>query len=396
MVVKRFAAEDDRIVHDRLLACLKGRRQVLELLVDIREPFGDIGGLNLIRIDAVVHEHIEIGIVLPEQLAYADEGKVIILFCYKALRLIIHHPLRRLKQTRAEIEHRQQTQHLFAPFFALMLRAFLNEQASLRRSGHKSDSAVFINERFHVFVQKIAQRYKKILIYAKKSVILQSQTKINKQSSMKKCILAAFVALSMSAFAQHVTPLSIELTEFKLDSLRTLYLAEPPMYRAALNMVAQSLDMDAAAVNEAKTQLKVERAHSKQIATSIKEATKMTNELRKLYGKEESELKSMQKSVVRQQETINRQMELNVETRENYMQFLAKQQSELGYALREAADRMRAITDLETSIQKGQTALQTFNHEIEAKAKDLTLIETELKKRQAAVKAELKTAKTMK
>ena len=57
---------------------------------------------------------------------------------------------------------------------------------------------------------------------------------------------------------------------------------------------------------------------------------------------------------------------------------------------------MRAITDLETSIQKGQTALQTFNHEIEAKAKDLTSIETELKQRQAAVKAELKTAKTMK
>ena len=220
--------------------------------------------------------------------------------------------------------------------------------------------------------------------------------KINKQRSMKKYFLVALLALSMSAFAQHVTPLSIELTEFKLDSLRTLYLAEPPMYRAALNMVAQSLEMDAAAVNEAKTQLKVERAHSKQIATSIKEATKMTNELRKLYGKEESELKSMQKSVVRQQETINRQMELNVETRENYIQFLAKQQSELGYALREAADRMRAITDLETSIQKGQTALQTFNHEIEAKAKDLTSIETELKQRQAAVKAELKTAKTMK
>ena len=57
---------------------------------------------------------------------------------------------------------------------------------------------------------------------------------------------------------------------------------------------------------------------------------------------------------------------------------------------------MRAITDLETSIQKGQTALQTFNHEIEAKAKDLTSIETELKQRQAAVKAELKPAKTMK
>ena len=375
MAVKRFATDEYRIVHNGFLARLESSSQILEFLIDVREPFRDIRGLNFIGVDAILDEHIEVSIVLTEQFAYADEGEVIILLRHEPLRLIVHHPLRRLEQPRAEIEHRQETQHLFAPFITLVLGAFLNQQTGLR-SG--------------------AQRYKKILIYAKKSVILQPQMKINKQRSMKKYFLAALVALSMSAFAQHVTPLSIELTEFKLDSLRTLYLAEPPMYRAALNMVAQSLDMDAAAVNEAKTQLKVERAHSKQIATSIKEATKMTNELRKLYGKEESELKSMQKSVVRQQETINRQMELNVETRENYMQFLAKQQSELGYALREAADRMRAITDLETSIQKGQTALQTFNHEIEAKAKDLTSIETELKQRQAAVKAELKTAKTMK
>ena len=90
MCFKRFAAEDDGIVHNRFFAGLESSCQVFELLIDIREPFGDIGGLNLIRIDAVVHEHIEIGIVLPEQLAYADEGKVIILFCYKALRLIIH------------------------------------------------------------------------------------------------------------------------------------------------------------------------------------------------------------------------------------------------------------------------------------------------------------------
>lgn len=213
---------------------------------------------------------------------------------------------------------------------------------------------------------------------------------------MKKCILLAFVALSMSAFAQHVTPLNIQLTDPKIDSLRTLYLSEPPMYRAALDMVAQSLAQNVQQVDEAKIQLGAERAHSKQVATSLKNATKMATELRKLYNKEESELKTMQKSVSRQQQALTGQVELNQETREMYLNFLAKQQSELSYALREVADRQRAIADLESSIQKGQTTLQTFNHEVEVKAKDLANIEAQLKQHQATLKAEQKTAKTMK
>ena len=213
---------------------------------------------------------------------------------------------------------------------------------------------------------------------------------------MKKYFVMAFVALSMSAFAQHVTPLNIELTDPKIDSLRTLYMAEPPMYRAALDVAAQSLAANAEQVSETKKQLSVERAHSKQVATSIKNATKMATELRKLYNKEESELKTMQKAVTRQQEALTGQVELNQETREMYLNFLAKQQSELSYALREVADRQRAIADLESSIQKGQTTLQTFNHEVEVKTKDLAKIEAQLKQYQAALKAEQKTAKTMK
>ena len=213
---------------------------------------------------------------------------------------------------------------------------------------------------------------------------------------MKKCILVAFVALSMSAFAQSVTPLNIEIADPKIDSLRTLYLSEPPMYRAAIDMVAQSLAQNAQEVSEAKAQLSVERAHSKQVATSIKDATKMAGSLRKLYSKEEGELKAMQKNVTKQQEAISRQTELSQETREMYLNFLAKQQSELSYALREVADRQRAIADLESSIQRGQTTLQTFNHDVEVKAKELAKKEATLKQYQAAVKAEQKTAKTMK
>ena len=212
---------------------------------------------------------------------------------------------------------------------------------------------------------------------------------------MKKILLMAFAVMSLTAVAQHVTPLSIEIADPKIDSLRTLYLSEPVMYRASLDVASQALAKNADELKAAKNQLKVEQAHAKQVAASLKNATKMAVELRKLYSKEESELKTMQKAVTRQQEGISRQTELNQETRNTYLSFLAKQQSELSYALREVADRQRAIADLESSIQKGQTILQTFNHETEVKAKDLAALEALHKQRVASVKSEQQAAKKM-
>ena len=109
---------------------------------------------------------------------------------------------------------------------------------------------------------------------------------------MKKIFFIAFMALGMSAMAQHVTPLSIELAEVKIDSLRTLYVTEPTMYRASLEVVAQSLAKNAEDIKAAKSELKVEQAHAKEMGNSLKEATKMAASLKKLYAKEEGELKS--------------------------------------------------------------------------------------------------------
>ena len=63
--------------------------------------------------------------------------------------------------------------------------------------------------------------------------------------------------------------------------------------------------------------------------------------------------------------------------------------------MREVADRQRAITDLETSIQKGHTLLQNYVHEVEQKTVDLANLERIYKERLAQLKAEQKTAKTM-
>lgn len=206
----------------------------------------------------------------------------------------------------------------------------------------------------------------------------------------------AFMALSLSAFAQHVTPLSIEIADPKIDSLRALYIAEPTMYRAALEVAVQALAKNAEEVKAAKAELKTEQAHGKEMGNSLKEALKMAASLKKLYTKEESELKSMQKVVEKQQKTLNKQKELNQASRDSYLQVLEQQQKELGYSLREVAERQRAVADMETAIQNSQTDLQSYIQETQQKSFDITELENLLNQRLALVKAEQKTAKTMK
>ena len=59
MIVERFAAEHHGVVHDRFLASLEGRGEVLEFLIDIRETFGDIGSLDLVGVDTLINEDVE-------------------------------------------------------------------------------------------------------------------------------------------------------------------------------------------------------------------------------------------------------------------------------------------------------------------------------------------------
>ena len=212
---------------------------------------------------------------------------------------------------------------------------------------------------------------------------------------MKKFFLMAFAALSMSAMAQSVTPVSITLADFKVDSLRALYMSEPIMYRAALDNVSQSLSKNAEEIKAAKSVLKVEQQHVKEMVNGMKEASSLAASLKKLYSKEEQELKSMQKAVEKQQKTLGKQSELTQDTREAYTVFLDKQQKELGYALREVAERARAITDMEIQIKSRQSQMQAYEQQVSQKAAEITMLEKQLKERQNSVKSEQKAAKSM-
>lgn len=213
---------------------------------------------------------------------------------------------------------------------------------------------------------------------------------------MRKIFVMAFLALGLSAMAQHVAPLNIEIPEVNIDTLRTQHFAEPAMYRAALEVLARDLDKNGDQIKAAKAELKDEKAHAKEMDGSLKDALKMTGELKKVYDKEESALKSMQKTIEKQQRKLNSNRRLNKDARENYSQMLEKQQKELGYSLREVAERQHSVSDLETSIQNWQTTLQNFVQETVQKEGELARIEELYKQRSTELKAELKATKKMK
>ena len=167
------------------------------------------------------------------------------------------------------------------------------------------------------------------------------------------------------------------------------------MYRAALNTLLADLNKDGDALKAAKAELKVEKAHADEIDKTLKQASKLAASLKKLYTKEENELRTMQKAVEKQQKTLNKQKELNQESRDSYLRILERQQKELGYSLREVAERQRAVAELETSIQNKQTNRQTYVQETQQKTVELSTIELQIKERIALVKAELKSANAM-
>jgi chromosome segregation ATPase len=199
----------------------------------------------------------------------------------------------------------------------------------------------------------------------------------------------------MVAMAQHVTPVNIEIAEVRLDSLRALYMSEPTMYRASLDVVSQALAKNAEEIKDAKAILKVEQTHIKDMEKTLKEAGKMAAALKKLYSKEEGELKSMQKMVEKQQKTVNKQNELTQDTRDNYLEILEREQKELGYSLREVAERQRAIADLETSLKNTGSNQQAYVKETEEKAQQIAELEALYKQRLNTLKAEQKSAKSM-
>ena len=204
------------------------------------------------------------------------------------------------------------------------------------------------------------------------------------------------MGFSLTIMAQHVTPLDIKIAELNLDSLRGAYLAQPTMYRASLDVVAEQLEENAQQIKEAQNELKTEMTHAKEMRRVLNEGLKRLSVLKKIYAKEEAEIKSLMETLENQRQKLEKQTELNQQTRDGYIQMFSNEYSRLEQTLSDIANRVQEATLLSNELQNATFAYQTYEQELERKAFDLAQVEALYETRKDALKAEQRAAKSLK
>ena len=129
---------------------------------------------------------------------------------------------------------------------------------------------------------------------------------------MKKIgFIFASVALCTTLNAQHVTPLDINLPDFSLDSLRTVYASDALMYRAELERIQDVQDANEKALSQARRELKDEKAHAKDVAAYLKERESAIASLQKACETEQKALSDIQSSIEKTQKKVQKTSLLN-------------------------------------------------------------------------------------
>lgn len=213
---------------------------------------------------------------------------------------------------------------------------------------------------------------------------------------MKNVFVIFLMGFSLTIMAQHVTPLDIKIAELNLDSLRGAYLAQPTMYRASLDVVAEQLEENAQQIKEAQNELRIEMIHAKEMRRVLNEGVKRLSVLKKTYAKEEAEIKSLMETLENQRQKLEKQTELNQQTRDGYIQMFSNEYSRLEQTLSDLANRVQEATLLSNELQNATFAYQTYEQELERKAFDLAQVEALYETRKDALKAEQRAAKSLK
>lgn len=213
---------------------------------------------------------------------------------------------------------------------------------------------------------------------------------------MKNVFVIFLMGFSLTIMAQHVTPLDIKIAELNLDSLREAYLAQPTMYRASLDVVAEQLEENAQQIKEAQNELRIEMTHAKEMRRVLNEGLKRLSVLKKIYAKEEAEIKSLMETLENQRQKLEKQTELNQQTRDGYIQMFSNEYSRLEQTLSDLANRVQEATQLSNELQNATFSYQTYEQELERKAFDLAQVEALYETRKDALKAEQRAAKSLK
>ncbi len=211
---------------------------------------------------------------------------------------------------------------------------------------------------------------------------------------MKKIgILLSAMALACSLSAQHVTPLNVHLAQFALDSMRTQYANDLPMYKSKLQRIQLTQDANKKALSTATKELNEEKAHAKRLSSYLKEKESAYTSLLRYCENEEKVLKTMEETIDEQNRKTLKSTLLNDTTRNDHSVNLKTEKQAVEHARSEVAARQKSLNNVLSDIPAEKQALADFNLEIQNKEVDLKQLQQIHKTRVATIKAELKTVK---
>lgn len=212
---------------------------------------------------------------------------------------------------------------------------------------------------------------------------------------MKKSIIFAFfVMLTMSMSAQHVAPLNIHLTEFNLDTLRSIYQGQS--YLLELQRLDKLLKDDTKVLKEAQEQLKTEKEYYKNMSGYVTKAEASFKNLQTLSQKELDEFKKLKDNSEKQLRTVNAATQLSTEIRNKAVDHLQEQRRALDAAINATTSRQTQLANQPVQLQQIRTDLMVLNNELTNKETDIKQLEATLKQRRDIIKAETKNVKAQK
>lgn len=210
----------------------------------------------------------------------------------------------------------------------------------------------------------------------------------------KSIILALFMTLAVSLSAHHVTPITVNLTEFNLDSLRAQYSGSS--YLLELQRLDKLMKDDTKALKDAQVQLKAEKDYYKQMSSYIDKAESSFKSLQTYSQKELDEINKLKDQADKQIRTLNSSSQINPDTRKKALDILLEQRKGLEEAVTGTTKRQTEYSSHPTELQKIRTELMVLNNELTNKETDLKQMEATLKSRREIIKSEMKNVKAQK
>ena len=212
---------------------------------------------------------------------------------------------------------------------------------------------------------------------------------------MKKSFLfVLFAALTLTASAQHVTPLTIKLTEVDLNSLRSQYQGQA--YLLELQRLDMLLKDDTKLLKDAQNQLKAENDYYNQMTSYVDKAEASFKNLQALSQKELDEFNKLKDNAEKQLRNLNSATNLKPETRTKVVDCLQEQRRGLEAAINATTSRQSQLANQPAQLQQMRTDLMVMSNELVNKETDLKQLETSLKTRREVIKAETKNVKAQK